>query len=255
VKAITILLVCVVGILVGVLWIGYSACQEAPSPGSETLETAAQRGASCSNFGGAFRVGLTSLWTFSRESHDEIVAIAIVLIAIFSIVIGLFMVDLAASASNTAREVKNNSENQLRAYVGNQGGSVALKQIGPQMFLEGGVALKNFGQTPAFDHRPWVRIEVKEPGQAPFELPGSGFGGTVVSPEAEATLPVRWPISEDDVDGIRKETRRIFVWGGTDYIDTFGKARFLKFYMWNATQAADAVSWPLIASDKPDEAN
>ena len=66
---------------------------------------------------------------------------------------------------------------------------------------------------------------------------------------------MRWPISEDDVDGIRKETRRIFVWGGTDYIDTFGKARFLKFYMWNATQAADAVSWPLIASDKPDEAN
>jgi hypothetical protein len=255
VKPFAIFLVCLIGIAIGVLWIGYSACQEAPSPGSETLETAAQRGSSCTSVSGAFRVGLAALWSFTHDSHDEIIAIGIVFIAVFTVVIGLFTADLAAAANKTAQEVKSISEQQLRAYMGTRGGRVILKQIGPQTFLEGHVSLKNFGKTPAFDHRSWVRIDVKEPARSPFDLPGNGFGGTVVSPEAEANLPVRWPVSGEDVDGIRKEAKRIFVWGGADYIDAFGKARFLKFYMWNAAEAVDADSWPLIASDKPDEAN
>jgi len=255
VKPFAIFLVCLIGIAIGVLWIGYSACQEAPSPGSQTLETAAQRGSSCASVTGAFRVGLATLWSFTHDSHDEIVAIGIVFITVFTVVIGLFTVDLAAAANKTAHEVRSNSEQQLRAYMGNRGGRVILKQVGPQTFLEGHVSLKNFGKTPAFDHRPWVRIDVKEPSRPPFDLPGNGFGGAVISPEAEASLPVRWPVSDQDVDGIRKEAKRIFVWGGADYIDAFGKARFLKFYMWNAAEAADADSWPLIASDKPDEAN
>jgi hypothetical protein len=255
VKPFAIFLVCLIAISIGVLWLGYSTCQQAPSPGSETLETAAQRGSSCSSVGGAFKIGLTGLWGFFHDSHDEIVALGIVFIAIFTVVIGLFTADLAASANNTAREVQSISEQQLRAYIANRGGSVALKQIGPQTFLEGHVSLKNFGKTPAFDHRPWVRIDVREPTRPPFDQPGNGFGGTVVGPEGEASLAVRWPVSDEDVEGIRKETKRIFVWGGADYIDTFGKARFLKFYMWNAAQAADTEGWPLVASDKPEEAN
>lgn len=254
-KAIAIFLIFIAGIFFGVLRLGYSSCEEPTNPGSETLETAGLRGNTCATVGGAFRVGVASLWNVTHDSHEEITAVGVVFITIFTIIIGIFMVDLASSANSATREIKNTSERQTRAYMGIRSGRVSLKQIGPQIFVEGHVFLKNFGKTPAYAHRTWVRIEVKDAARPPFDLPGNGFGGTIVCPDADANLQVQWPVSEPDIEAIRDDTKRIFVWGGADYVNAFGKAQFLKFYLWNAKEEPGIEGWSLIAADKADEAD
>jgi hypothetical protein len=62
------------------------------------------------------------------------------------------------------------------------------------------------------------------------------------------------PVSEQDLTGIRNETRKIFVWGGADYIDIFGKKRFFRFFLQNGNEMP-GKGWDLVPADKRHEAN
>jgi hypothetical protein len=147
------------------------------------------------------------------------------------------------------------AERQLRAYMCLYGGSIRLIQVGGQDFIEGYVTLKNFGQTPAYDHSCWVRIDVRPASHPPFDVLATGLTKAIVAPDGEANLPVHWgPVSAQDLADIRSEAKRIFVWGGADYIDAFRRVRFFKFYYWNAKEIP-GKGWGLLPSDKQDEAN
>jgi hypothetical protein len=150
---------------------------------------------------------------------------------------------------------RNTAKRQLRAYIGMYGESITLLQVSGQSFLEGYVSLKNFGQTPAYGHSCWVRIDVTAAAQPPFNLSASGLTRAIIAPDGEANLPVHWgPVSAQDMSDIRNEIKRIFVWGAAEYVDAFGHERYFRFYYWNAKETP-GKGWGLIPSDKPDEAN
>jgi hypothetical protein len=154
----------------------------------------------------------------------------------------------------TVEVARRTATRQLRAYACLEGGSVKPKELEDgKVLLDGFVRLKNFGQTPAKDFRSWVAMRVQNASDWPFDQISEGLGKAIMSPQGEANLPVRLTVTKQTLDEIRKGTKRIFVWGGCDYTDVFGKNRYLKFYMWNNPEISSG--WPLGSSDKGDEAN
>jgi hypothetical protein len=134
-------------------------------------------------------------------------------------------------------------------------GALDCCRLGNKFFSKGYVTLKNFGQTPAYDHSCWIRIDVRDASQPPFDIVGKGLTKAIIAPDGEANLPVHWgPVSAQDLTDIRIEAKRIFVWGESNYIDAFRKSRFFKFYCWNAKETP-GKGWGLLPSDKSDEAN
>jgi hypothetical protein len=92
----------------------------------------------------------------------------------------------AEIAQTTLSTMQDTAERQLRAYMCMHGGGIRLVKFQEQMFIEGYVRLKNFGQTPAYDHRSWVRIEVRNASQPPFDILAEGLTKAVISPNGEA---------------------------------------------------------------------
>jgi hypothetical protein len=159
------------------------------------------------------------------------------------LVLGTFI--LLGVVAIQVRDARKSSERQLRAYICMYGGSITLRQLGQQIFLEGYVSLKNFGQTPAYGHSSWIRIDVREAHAAPFAITGNGLTKAIIAPTGEANLPVHHgPVAAQDLLDIRNEAKRIFVWGRSDYIDAFGTPRFFKFYNWNAKELPSGQGWP-----------
>ncbi len=148
-----------------------------------------------------------------------------------------------------------NGRRQLRAYVLLDGGSIRVISDGQgNQFIEGFVNLKNCGQTPAQNCKSWVQIKIDNIGSPPFDQESHGKGGSIIGPGTPFNLPVHYPLTPVDLAAIRAETKRIYVWGETEYTDVFGHSRFFKFYQWNGKEIP-GMSWPLEAADKPQKAN
>jgi hypothetical protein len=176
-------------------------------------------------------------------------------VALFTLLLVIATIFLWIAALRTLKHSRESAERQLRAYICLYGGSIRLLQVGQQAFFEGYVTLKNFGHTPAYDHSCWIRIDVRDASQPPFDIVGKGLTKAIIAPDGEANLPVHWgPVSAQDLTDIRIEAKRIFVWGESNYIDAFRKSRYFKFYYWNAKETS-GKGWGLLPSDKSDEAN
>ena len=94
-------------------------------------------------------------------------------------------------------------------------------------------------------------MAVTDAAKPPFDISEKSQTRDIIGPD----VPVQWgPISAQNITDIRNETKRIFVWGRADYIDAFGKERYYKFHFWNAMELP-GMGWPLVPSDKPNEAN
>jgi hypothetical protein len=145
---------------------------------------------------------------------------------------------------------RRTARQQLRAYVIFDGGSIKLQQLQGQTFFEAYVRLKNFGQTPAYNHSSWVRIEVRDASRPPF-APWNGLTKNILAPAGESNLPVYCgPISAQDLNDIRNERKRIFVWGGADYGDIFGAAWHYEFRCWNEKEMPSRPNqWGLVPAD------
>src|SRR5262245_6691709 len=176
-------------------------------------------------------------------------------VALFTLLLVIATIFLWIAALRTLKHSRESAERQLRAYICLYGGSIRLLQVGQQVFLEGYVTLKNFRQTPAYDHSCWIRMDVGDASQPPFGIVGQGLTKAIIAPDGEANLPVHWgPVSAQDLTDIRIEAKRIFVWGESNYVDAFRKSRYFKFYYWNAKETP-GKGWALLPSDKSDEAN
>jgi hypothetical protein len=185
--------------------------------------------------------GIFSGWGLS----DKIAAIAS-LVAFFQ-----FLALLAA-----VLVVFRTSRRRLRAYVSMEGGSIRLvDDPNGEQLLEGYVKLKNFGSTPAYEHRSYALIKVLNVNAPPFEETSVAAGRGLLGPGAEIDLQVYWRVSDGDLAAIRAGTKRIFVWGEAHYVDAFTKNRYFKFYNVNAPGELAGLGWPLTAADKPAEAN
>src|ERR1700730_18100634 len=98
-------------------------------------------------------------------------------------------------------------------------------------------------------------MAVTDAAKPPFDISEKSQTRDIIGPDGEANLPVQWgPISAQNITDIRNEAKRIFVWGRADYIDAFGKERYYKFHFWNVKELP-GMGWPLVPSDKRNEAN
>ena len=81
----------------------------------------------------------------------------------------------------TFEVMRRTARKQLQAYVCLFGGSITLKKLEQNMFLEGYVSLKTSGQTPACDHSCWIRIDVRDKVNPPFDIGGAGLTRAIIA--------------------------------------------------------------------------
>jgi len=117
VKVLAIFILCVAASLLGILWLGYSTCNEPPIPKPETQQSESNKNYECSSPEIAFKLGVVQTWRLAKEAHQEIITIATVIIAFFTIILGTYTVVLAASTKQLVFEARRASVHQLRAYV------------------------------------------------------------------------------------------------------------------------------------------
>src|SRR3984893_2379993 len=98
-------------------------------------------------------------------------------------------------------------------------------------------------------------MAVTDAAKPPFDISEKSQTRDIIGPDGEANLPVHWgPISAQNIADIRNETKRILVRVSAAYVDAFGEERYFKFHFWNAKELP-GKGWPLVPSDKPNEAN
>lgn len=184
-------------------------------------------------------------------------------IALFTVILGIATWLLWRATKKLVEGADKTSERQLRAYVCLDGGSLRFvtdsegKSIinkDRNAYIEGFASLKNFGQTPAYEARAWVRIDLCERDKPPFDQKSVGLGRSLIGPGSQFNLPVHKEVTNTDVTDIRNEKKFLFVWGRADYVDIFGRERFFEFYQMNGKEIPGR-GWPLNTSDKPQYGN
>ncbi|WP_439543830.1 hypothetical protein [Hyphomicrobium sp.] len=126
------------------------------------------------------------------------------------------------------------STRQLRAYIGVIDGKITLQNL-----VEGGrgfhvlVVFKNAGVTPARNFSTWFPMPViRDVSETPFgeTVPINERGGTsVVLPNATPGMEYTIAATEAEIADIRNGTKHIFVWGGADFKDVFGRPHAVVF--------------------------
>jgi hypothetical protein len=161
----------------------------------------------------------------------------------------------------TVYVMRRTAQRQLRAYVFVDGGSFTLMTTDEgNLYIQGVVVLKNFGQTPGYKFVACTRVDIFETKSPAFRDDAKGLGESVVGPSSERHIPVvKGPIDPADLQAIRDGTKSIFIWGRVDYVDAFGQPRYLKFYNMNGREIPEpgrlSGRWPIDQADKPYEAN
>ena len=189
-----------------------------------------------------------------RETRNEPTALFTFWVAFFTFVLAGSTIGLWIVAICTLRHSRETAERQLRAYISLDGGSARIVGTIDKNIVEGFVNLKNCGQTPAYNCKSWVRIEIGTTSSLPFDQTSFGRGAVIIGPGTPFNLPVHWPLNPADLAALRAETKKIYVWGETEYVDIFGHNRFFRFYQQNGKEIP-GKGWPLETADRPHEWN
>lgn len=155
-------------------------------------------------------------------------------VSFWTCLLGVATLLLGAGVFIQIRDARISSERQLRAYVVIASGGITLVNL-----REGGlgiqihIILKNSGKTPGYRFSTWYqRPEILDPDANPFtdSTPlEKRNGSSIIGPGADVNLSwtlVSTPELRSDIESGKK---RIFVWGGADFVDAFGENRFFIF--------------------------
>ena len=209
------------------------------------------------------------LGVFVDENNGAITAFATVLLTI--VTGGLILV--ALKQERTTRI-------QLRAYVGiatadvvnvaplpvTVPGQIPLQAtnatfgnptIGPAAVI----VIKNTGQTSALDVINWAEIYIREhPLKAPLPPKPTGFIATKMTfapgGGSGKTIALPRPLSPQEIADLRAGTIAIYVNGGIEYKDAFGKPHFTNFRFFHNTYSGNVgVSTALTGASDGNEAD
>lgn len=142
---------------------------------------------------------------------------------------GIAVAGYAAEAAHESNRItKRTAERQLRAYIGIVEGAIFWH--GEDKVIRSIVTIKNFGQTPAYGVRCWMKLSVSNEGP-PFErLSGEFESSFIIGPSAFfnvmndiAGLPERV------LPMIESKHTVVYVWGRVEYRDAFDQQRFFNF--------------------------
>lgn len=175
---------------------------------------------------------------------EPLVVINIVLIAILALQTWLLKRSVV-SAEKSSRAAQDSAdatrdyvkitteiaEMQLRAYV-HVGEAVLI--VDPEGTPVANVALKNSGQTPAYDLQQWIGIRVeKYPLNIVLPQPPPGFqmaiGTLAAGGFANLSVRTKRPLTPDERSLLGGPEKTIYVYGEIRYKDVFGIERLTKY--------------------------
>lgn len=163
--------------------------------------------------------------------------------------VGLFIsgernVEVAGRAAEAAKESAEatkksvelsdrTAERQLRAYVAIQNGGVLLATVDNAPGFQIKVEIKNSGITPGYRFTTWMKEpKILDIDALPFGEPlpvDERNGSSIIGPGASVWIERFDKFGEGDLEAILNRKKGIFIWGGADYVDAFGKPRHFIF--------------------------
>jgi hypothetical protein len=228
-RAAGLLVLCVVALAGLMLFVGYSSCDSSPVEHSESAQADGSNKDNCPTLYTAFKLGLSHTWGFVHEAHEEVIAVGTIFIATFTIILGLFTVNLAGATDRLVRGAENVAERQLRAYVHNVSGIIRNVAAGQKTWIR--IEIKNYGKTPAYN--------VTHTGQCTLALfpwtgcinPPTAQSVSVMGPGSNAFLVVESPVplSEDRLAGLKAGQIAIYFEGLITYKDTFDRPHTTRY--------------------------
>ncbi|MBV9567032.1 MAG: hypothetical protein JO172_02740 [Hyphomicrobiales bacterium] len=143
----------------------------------------------------------------------------------------------AIQLKKTVATMSDTAERQLRAYIGVLSGVIQPGIVDGIPGLLTRVEVKNFGQTPAYDFRSWIRVLIDHPNATPFQFPDSliNHPRSLVSPQVSISIDAGFSPPNDLLSEIKSGAKKLFVWGRIEYRDAFGRPRFFVFRKTNST--------------------
>jgi hypothetical protein len=178
-----------------------------------------------------------------------------------------FTAIIAAVAVVQWRETRVSSRRQLRAYIFPEGANVmdgsSLNPVQTHRINDVGIAfaIKNSGQTPAFDVLHWVDIDVRETAKeallaTPTKLDRKSL---LHLPPGATSHKFPWlnrTLSAQEISDILSGVRAIYLHGKIEYVDAFGKKRRTNYRLkYNGVYPPIGGSGMLMYCDEGNEAN
>lgn len=176
---------------------------------------------------------------FGSRTDGEITAYATIIIALFTVVLGVGTIFVVLDA-------REHSRKSLRPYLFNESTGVTDRGTVPNMekadiialwgYLAGYISIKNSGQTPAYNVLHWGDIAVWNISN---EDALTGLIPTPLDRHSASTIPpggtnsklrlIEPQLTPDQILGIRSMTLAIYVFGRIEYDDAFGRHRFSNY--------------------------
>jgi hypothetical protein len=243
-------------IVIGVLGIAFVSCPERHAQ-KEQSQASPQTQNSDGEIGKAKEgQGESGGWRYYKKKVEDnekfITAASTLIIASFTIALAFATFFLWSATKDLVQDARENTEKQLRAYVGLQTMEMTLFP-----YAEGGFVAfshteaRNFGQTPAYR----LTIQANTTVDIPTAVPFDESQGTAKSAGAmTAFKDVGFHISQtkiitaEEAQEIRDRKKNVFFWGTIRYRDAFKKDHVFRFRLIsNALLVGSTNVWSMVA--------
>lgn len=146
------------------------------------------------------------------------------------------------------RDSRISSERQLRAYITVKAKTLDGAAIGEHPIL--GIEIKNSGQTPAYKFKQASRAGYQPfplPGEPPETIDNNPHGMQLGPGDTSYTHPkAKYALTQGHVDGMAGKTQAFYFVGQIDFVDVFGKKRWVKYCFYSGGN----VDWGRVAVHK-----
>jgi hypothetical protein len=124
---------------------------------------------------------------------------------------------------------RDTAERQLRAYIGFDWSNILLNNPADGQ-MTAWVRLKNFGATPAYKLKFWMKFSRLALSADPFSEAGNfNDPSSVLEPTGTINSSATLPNPADQLQQVIDGKVALFVWGRAEYVDAFGKHHFFSF--------------------------
>jgi hypothetical protein len=175
--------------------------------------------------------------------------------AVGTLLLAAGTVSLVVKTDGLIKSAEQTAHRQLRAYVFADNATLLDGRLAVPVVVElidkvgAFIIIKNFGQTPAYKTAHWGDfkiMEIRDENSAlriPLPFPNANRNDVPPSGTANKTHRRIDVITDMEIEGIKKGTYGIYVYGRIEYIDAFDKSRFTNYRLrytgaWPPNQSA-----------------
>ena len=159
---------------------------------------------------------------FIHENRDDIAAVSTIVIAIFTVILGVATWRLWLTTDNLVTGADETAQKQLRAYLLPKGGTISVNGMDHSV-----ITFINNGQTPAYNvgtYSAHAVVDFPLPDNAVFsmaDIERGSFGD--IGAAGERNIELFFALSPEDMDAINNRRKAIFFWGMIEYGDIFNR--------------------------------